>query len=45
MTTETKTSTAEAKPDASEHYRPLGIKAVAAAAMMQSRKPKLGTIR
>ncbi len=31
----------ETKPDHSTPYRPLGIKAVAAAAMMLSRKPKL----
>jgi hypothetical protein len=38
MTTETKTET-PAKPDLNSHYRPLGLKAVAAAALMQA-KPK-----
>jgi hypothetical protein len=38
VTTDAKTSQTEAKPDASLHYRPLGIKAVAAAAMMLPRK-------
>lgn len=45
MTTETKTSNTEAKPDASLHYRPLGLKAVAAAALMLNRKTKTSTSR
>jgi hypothetical protein len=40
MSAETPKKT-EARPDPSTPYRPLGIKAVAAAAMMLSRKPKL----
>jgi hypothetical protein len=35
----------DAKPDMSVHYRPLGLKAVAAAAMMLKRKPKLTPAR
>ncbi len=35
----------EAKPDFTKHFRPLGIKAVAAAAMMLKRKPKLTPVR
>ena len=35
----------EAKPDFTAHFRPLGIKAVAAAAMMLKRKPKLTPVR
>jgi hypothetical protein len=38
VTTDAKNSQTEAKPDASLHYRPLGIKAVAAAAMMLPHK-------
>lgn len=45
MTTETKTRNEEAKPDASLHFRPLGLKAVAAAALMLNRKTKAGTAR
>ncbi|TWF56875.1 hypothetical protein [Neorhizobium alkalisoli] len=33
------------KPEASTPYRPLGLKAVAAAAMMLNRKPKLNPAR
>jgi hypothetical protein len=40
-----KTNSPEAKPDLTEHYRPIGLKAVAAAAMMLQRKPKLSPIR
>ncbi|MBP1878332.1 hypothetical protein [Agrobacterium rubi] len=36
---ETQTTEAAAKPDLKSHYRPLGLKAVAAAAMMLTRKP------
>ena len=36
---ETQKTEAAAKPDLNSHYRPLGLKAVAAAAMMLSRKP------
>ncbi|WP_272955835.1 hypothetical protein [Agrobacterium larrymoorei] len=35
--TETKKIEAPAKPDLNSHYRPLGLKAVAAAAMMLKR--------
>jgi hypothetical protein len=42
---ETKKPEAETKPDMSAHYRPLGLKAVAAAAMMLKRKPKLTPAR
>lgn len=35
----------DAKPDFTAHFRPLGIKAVAAAAMMLKRKPKLTPAR
>lgn len=38
MTNETK-----AKPDLNSHYRPLGLKAVAAAALMLKRKPAAKT--
>jgi hypothetical protein len=40
-----KTNAPEAKPDMTAHYRPIGLKAVAAAAMMLKRKPKLSPIR
>ncbi|MES5097626.1 hypothetical protein ABUK73_05290 [Agrobacterium sp. BA1120] len=36
---DTKTTEAPAKPDLNSHYRPLGLKAVAAAALMLTRKP------
>ncbi|MBB3948004.1 hypothetical protein GGQ73_003978 [Rhizobium skierniewicense] len=36
---ETQKTEAAAKPDLNSHYRPLGLKAVAAAAMMLTRKP------
>ena len=38
--TDTKKIEAPAKPDLNSHYQPLGLKAVAAAAMMVARKPK-----
>lgn len=38
MTNETKAQP-QAKPDLKSHYRPLGLKAVAAAALMLKRKP------
>lgn len=38
MTNETKAQP-QAKPDLNSHYRPLGLKAVAAAALMLKRKP------
>lgn len=38
--TETKKIEAPAKPDLKSHYQPLGLRAVAAAAMMTARKPK-----
>ena len=37
---ETKKTEAAVKPDLKSHYRPLGLKAVAAAAMMLARKPE-----
>ncbi|WP_320196983.1 hypothetical protein RMR10_004980 [Agrobacterium rosae] len=37
---ETKNTESAAKPDLNSHYRPLGLKAVAAAAMMLTRKPR-----
>ena len=37
---EIKKTEAPAKPDLRSHYQPLGLKAVAAAAMMVARKPK-----
>lgn len=37
---ETKKTEAATKPDLKSHYRPLGLKAVAAAAMMLARKPE-----
>ena len=37
--TETKKIDTPAKPDLKAHYQPLGLKAVAAAAMMVARKP------
>lgn len=43
MTTKTAANaskTAAAKSDLDQHYRPLGLKAVLAAAMMLNRKPK-----
>jgi hypothetical protein len=40
-----KTEKPEQKPDFTAHFRPLGIKAVAAAAMMLKRKPKLTPVR
>jgi hypothetical protein len=40
MSTEKK---APAKPEMTTPYRPLGLKAVAAAALMLKRKPKLST--
>ena len=40
-----KTDKPEQKPDFTAHFRPLGIKAVAAAAMMLKRKPKLTPAR
>ncbi|WJH39506.1 hypothetical protein N7E02_22275 [Aliirhizobium terrae] len=45
MSKETKKPEPEAKQDMSVHYRPLGLKAVAAAAMMLKRKPKLTPAR
>lgn len=44
MTTETKTEAA-AKPDLNSHYRPLGLKAVAAAALMQAKPKTVKTAR
>ncbi|WP_164901823.1 hypothetical protein [Neorhizobium lilium] len=41
MSTETSAKKIELKPEQSTPYRPLGLKAVAAAAMMLQRKPKL----
>lgn len=37
--TDTTKIEAPAKPDLKSHYQPLGLKAVAAAAMMVTRKP------
>lgn len=37
---ETQKTESAAKPDLNSHYRPLGLKAVAAAAMMLTSKPK-----
>lgn len=37
--TDKKTDEAQAKPDLKSHYRPLGLKAVAAAALMLKRPP------
>ncbi len=45
MSNTTKTDKPEPKPDFTAHFRPLGIKAVAAAAMMLKRKPKLTPVR
>ncbi|WP_180355888.1 hypothetical protein [Aliirhizobium smilacinae] len=45
MSNTQKTDKPEAKPDFTDHFRPLGIKAVAAAAMMLKRKPKLTPVR
>ncbi|AYD00346.1 hypothetical protein [Neorhizobium sp. NCHU2750] len=45
MSNTAKTDAPEAKPDFTAHYRPIGLKAVAAAAMMLKRKPKLSPIR
>ncbi len=42
MTNETKAQP-QAKPDLNSHYRPLGLKAVAAAALMLKRKPAAKT--
>ncbi|WP_281406427.1 hypothetical protein [Agrobacterium sp. B1(2019)] len=42
MTNETKAQP-PAKPDLNSHYRPLGLKAVAAAALMLKRKPAAKT--
>ncbi|CVI58591.1 MULTISPECIES: hypothetical protein [Agrobacterium] len=42
MTNETKAQS-PAKPDLNSHYRPLGLKAVAAAALMLKRKPAAKT--
>lgn len=41
MSTEKPVKKIETKPEASTPYRPLGLKAVAAAALMLKRKPKL----
>ncbi|MBB6509171.1 hypothetical protein F4695_002528 [Rhizobium soli] len=45
MSSETNKTSIETKPDLSSHYRPLGLKAVAAAAMMLKRKPTLSPAR
>jgi hypothetical protein len=45
VSNDSKKTSQEPKPDMSAHYRPLGLKAVAAAAMMLKRKPKLTTAR
>jgi hypothetical protein len=42
MTNETKAQP-QVKPDLNSHYRPLGLKAVAAAALMLKRKPAAKT--
>ncbi len=41
MSANTSTKTTEAKTEPTTPYRPLGLKAVAAAALMLQRKPKL----
>jgi hypothetical protein len=45
MSTEKTPKTTEAKPEATTPYRPLGLKAVVAAALMLNRKPKLTPAR
>jgi hypothetical protein len=45
MNTEKPASKTETKPEASTPYRPLGLKAVAAATLMLQRKPKLSPAR
>ena len=45
MSTEKTPKTIEPKPEMSTPYRPLGLKAVAAAALMLNRKPKLTRAR
>lgn len=39
MTTEKTAATQQSKPNLSDNYRPLGLKAVIAAALMLKRKP------
>jgi len=45
VSSETNKTNIETKLDLSSHYRPLGLKAVAAAAMMLKRKPALSPAR
>lgn len=42
---ENKTAPKTSKPDLNSHYKPLGLKAVAAASMMQKSKPAQASVK